>query len=75
VHEVERQRLLEDHHVDAVAELGAQQRLDHADAALGGEQHDDEGGLGEDQAEHRAGVAGAGVRDSWTTASTISWPR
>jgi hypothetical protein len=62
VTEVEGQRLLEDHHVDAVTELRAQQRLDHADAALHREQHGDQHRLGADQAEHRARVAGRGPR-------------
>ncbi len=44
VGELERQRLLEDHRVDALAELGAKQRLAERDAALHARERGDAGG-------------------------------
>ena len=75
--ELERQRLLEDHRVDALAELGPEQRLAERDAALGGRERGDACALGGDQQQHvrSEGVAPAG--SAWiaaTTASTISAP-
>ncbi len=57
--EVEGQRLLEDHDVDALAELGPQQGLSDEDPALGEGDQDDDEGLEGDEAEDGGGVAGA----------------
>ena len=75
--ELERQRLLEDHHVDALAELRAQQRLAHGDAALHARERGDEAAFRRDQEER---VRGQGLAPSRaaaiaaTTASTIRGP-
>ena len=55
--ELERQRLLEDHHVDALAELRAQQRLREREPALGGGDAGDDQRLERDVAQHRANCA------------------
>ena len=49
VGELERQRLLEDHRVDALAELGAEQRLAERDAALRARERGDAKSLGPHQ--------------------------
>ena len=51
VRELERQRLLEDHHVDAVGELGLEQRLAQRDAAVRGRDDDQRECLHEHPAE------------------------
>jgi hypothetical protein len=53
--ELERQRLVEDHDVDALAELLAQQRAEDAERALHERERDDKPELGADP-HHRAGV-------------------
>ena len=53
VGEIQGQRLVENHHVDALAELRAQQGLAERDAALGGSQRRDQAALQGDQPEQR----------------------
>ena len=47
--ELERQRLFQDHHVDALAELRAQQRLAQRDAALRARERGDQQTFGDDE--------------------------
>ena len=76
--EVQRQRLLEDHLVDALAELGAQQRLAGVDAALRAAEQPDDDALERDELAGRGvytGAAPACTAATWpTTASTTSLP-
>ncbi len=61
--ELERQRLLEDHRVDPLAELGAEQRLAERDAALRARERGDEQGFRPDQQQGVRGqrIPGRGV--------------
>ena len=56
--QVQRERLLEDHHVDALAELRAQQRLAGRESALGGGQARDEHALQRDVSQYQGQVVG-----------------
>jgi hypothetical protein len=59
--QLQRQRLLQDHDVDALAQLGAQQRLAQVQAALGRSHDGDQGALQDDELDHPRGVPAAGA--------------
>ena len=71
--QLQRQRLLEDHHVHALSELGAQQRLAQRQAALRGRDADDQHAFEHARARRRGATAAAAAHAA-TTASTISEP-
>ena len=72
--QLERERLLEDQHVDAMAELGAQERLgDRGRALRGGQSDHDERRLDADVAQHELGASPCPAAAA-TTASTSQLP-
>ena len=72
--QLERERLLEDHDVDALAELRAQQRLAERQAALCAGQRGHQHALEQHQPQHARGVVPARALRAATTASTMRAP-
>jgi hypothetical protein len=74
VGQIEGQRLVEDHHVDAVAELRAQERAQDRQHAAGGGERDRQAELDADPHQRALARASSPVPAAWTTASTRRLP-
>src|SRR5690348_5003028 len=59
--QLERERLLENHHIDALTELGTQQRLTQRDAALSSRNRSDQHALEDHELDDAGGIGAAGT--------------